>query len=293
MKNLISRIKRRLIIKNRYFIKAAPVRNSDILSDINIIFKGQDALTKMENSCSRIFHGFNSDTSVLIKVNLNSALDYPASVSLEFLDSVIRMLKNSGVKKILIADCTALSRLPTSKVIKNSGIRKFKSKGVKIKSFDAGPWKNVVIKGQFFKNIILPKAIYDYDIIINLANLKTHRFAGFTSASKNLVGFMHPFQRYELHQTNIEERIAEIPLAIIPDLNIIDARKVFISGGPDYGESYNANTIIVDSNLLRADISAYNTLVASQKAAGINGLKPDYKDNITLKSMIEIQEHIE
>ncbi|MDZ7836932.1 MAG: DUF362 domain-containing protein [Actinomycetota bacterium] len=61
---------------------------------------------------------------------------------------------------------------------------------------------------------------------------------------------MHPLQRYALHKDNIQQRIAEIALALQPDINIIDARKILLADGPDTGKVAEANQIIIDHELL-------------------------------------------
>lgn len=290
MKNRINPLLRRIIIKNRYFVRIAPSRLSKNTHDICQILDGQNILEEMAELSTKIFKDYNKNTSVLIKVNLNSSLEYPSSLSMDILEALVSFLKTAGVKKIRISDCTALSRLPSKSIIKQKGLKSLQGKGVVIKPFDFGPWKKIKINGTHFKHILLPSIVFKYDRIINLSNLKTHRHAGFTAAAKNLVGFMHPYQRFELHSNNIEQRIAEISSAITPDLNIIDARKVFISGGPDFGEVFNANRIIIDSDLLRADIEAYKTLAAAQVSAGINGLDPDYKANPVISHLLKISE---
>src|SRR4030042_2686777 len=150
----------------------------------------------MVKSSNIIFSDFNPQTSVLVKINLNSSNPYPASTSSEMLDAVLQSLINLGVKKICIGDCSGLVSLPTRKVISRKGFDRFKKYGVKIKVFDYGKWVNVPIKGIYFKTLILSESIYKYDKIINLANLKSHHLAGFSFSTKLLVGFMHPFQRF-------------------------------------------------------------------------------------------------
>lgn len=292
MKKMIKKVIRRLAIKNRYFFKKENPRKPVLKQDIELTFTGQNGLVQMSQTADVIFGGFNNSTSVLIKINLNSALNYPASVSIQTLETLIEMLKSRSVKKICIADCTAVSKLPTKSIMLEKGLFKLKGKGIKIKSLDFGPWRKIDINKKHFSYILIPKAVFSYDRIINLSNLKTHGLAGFSAATKNLVGFIHPYQRFELHKTNLEERICEIPASILPDINIIDARQVFVSGGPDYGEAVEADTIIIDSNLVRADIKAYQTLVSAQKKANINGLPFAYEDNIILKTMIKDMEYL-
>lgn len=289
MKNLIERFEKKLILKNRLFLKNGCPRLPNNVNNIKLSFTGDNVLKDFINSDNVIFKDFNSQTSVLIKINLNSAYNYPASTSTEMLETVIKSLVNLGVKKICIGDCSGLMHLPTRKVMKKKDLYSLKKRyGVKLIVFDYGRWVRVPIKGEYFKNIILSDSVYKYDKIVNLSNLKSHVRSTFSFSTKLLVGFMHPYQRYELHNDHIEERIAELSLAVKPDISIIDARKIFIDGGPDNGVKALASTIIIDTDLFEADICAYNLLYLFKKQNGVDDISHDPLNNNFFKHFIKI-----
>jgi uncharacterized protein (DUF362 family) len=289
MAKTIERLEKKFIIRNRFFIKNASPRLPESKNNINMVFNGERALDEMLKSGKDVFSDFNSETSVLIKINLNSSNPYPASTSLEMLETLIKLLVDVKVKKICIGDCSGLSHLPTRKVMKQKKIYSLSKKyNIKIKVFDYGNWVNVPIGGIYFKNLILSQYIYKYDKIINLVNIKTHILAGFSFSTKLLVGFMHPYQRFELHKGHLVEKIAEMSLAVQPDISIIDARKIFIDGGPDTGTIAAADSIIINSNLLDADISAYNLLFNIKKQYGKNDLDQNPFSNNFFKHFLKV-----
>ncbi len=288
MGNILKRLEKRMIIKNTYFIKNFSPGKLKKASGIKLSFKGENALKDMAGSSNKIFKDFDSMTSVLIKINLNSANPYPASTSREMLDAILNSLIALGVKKICIGDCSGLTHLPTREVIKKKGLSNLKKYGIKIKAFDYGRWVKIAINSVYFKDIILSESIYKYDKIINLANLKSHSEAGFSFATKSLVGFMHPYQRFELHRDHIEEKIAELSLAIQPDINIVDARSIFVDGGPDTGTVAEAKTIIINNNLLEADLSAYNLLSSFKQKFGMEDFDQNPYNSRFFKHFIKI-----
>ena len=288
MRNILKRLEKRMIIKNTYFIKNFFPRKLKKSSTTRLSFKGENTLKDMVDSSNKIFKDFNSMTSVLIKINLNSANPYPASTSREMLDVILNSLFDLGVKKICIGDCSGLIHLPTREVIKKKGLYNLKKYGIKIKVFDYGRWIKIAINGVYFENIILSESIYKYDKIINLANLKSHNEAGFSFATKSLVGFMHPCQRFELHRDHIEEKIAELSLAVQPDINIVDARSIFVDGGPDIGTVAEAKTIIINNNLLEADLSAYNLLSSFKQKSGMEDFDHNPYNSRFFKHLIKI-----
>ena len=289
MASFLERLERKIIIKNTFFIRNGAPRLPKNRKSKKLSFTGDNALSDMVKSGNIIFSDFNPQTSVLVKINLNSSNPYPASTSSEMLDALLQSLINLGVKKICIGDCSGLVSLPTRKIISRKGLDHFKKYGAKIKVFDYGKWVNVPIKGIYFKSIILSESIYKYDKIINLANLKAHHAAGFSFSTKLLVGFMHPFQRIQLHKDHLEEKIAELSLAVQPDISIIDARSIFVDGGPDIGTVAEAKTIIVNNDLLNADLSAYNLLVSVKQQYGINDLDENPNNSRFFKHFIEIK----
>jgi len=291
MANLLRRIEKKLIIKNTLFIFNGVPRLSKNSKNIKITFTGDEALSEMLKLNKSIFEGFNSRTSVLIKINLNSPQPYPASTSSEMLEAVLQSLLSLGVREICIGDCSGLVHLPTRIVINKKGLGYFKKYGAKIKFFDYGRWVNIAIKGIYFKNIIISEIVYKYDKIINLANLKSHHQAGFSFSTKLLVGFMHPFQRIQLHKDHLQERIAELSMAVQPDISIIDARKIFIDGGPDFGKVAEAKTIIVNDDLFEADLAAYNLLFSVKNQNRIDDLDENPNNSIFFKHYSRIKDN--
>lgn len=279
MNNLLKKVKRKLIFINKPSGKPKAPLTPKVAGKTEILLKGQNLLHEFKCIGSDLLRDYDRDTKVLIKVNLNSALPYPASVSMEMLETVVASLEDRGVRDIVVADCSGITHLPTSDVIKTKKMKALKKPGLKIRSFDYVKWYKVPIPGEYFSHIILPEKAFKADRIINLSNLKAHNLAGFSAATKNLVGFMHPRQRFELHKDHLIERIAEIPLAIVPDINIIDARKIFVDGGPDKGTVCTADTIIINSSLYDADRLAYDLLVAKKTENDIHDLSENYMDN--------------
>jgi uncharacterized protein (DUF362 family) len=215
---------------------------------------------------------------VLIKINLNTADPYPASTSPEMLDGLLSFLQKQGLRNILVGDCSSVSCIPTRKVACKTGILDVvSSRGAEFVCFDQQKWRTVKVPGRHLNEISLPESLWQTDRLIYLANMKTHRLAGFSLGSKLAVGFMHPAERFSLHRDGcLEERISEVALAVTPDLTIIDARLAFVTGGPDKGRIGEPGTILMSNQLMAADLKAYQLLFETkQKLDCPEGLQPD------------------
>lgn len=223
-----------------------------------------------------ILNTFLPGQKVLIKINLNTTDAYPASTCPVMLTGLIDLLKSKGISDIVVGDCSSISSLPTKKVAKSTGILEAIRHKAQFVSFDQGHWVKVPIDGQYLKQVTIPKTAMEADRIIFLANLKTHRLADFSFGMKLGVGFVHPLERYPLHKEHLKAKIAELSLALTPDLTIIDGRKGFVDGGPDKGRMEETSAIIWGDNILCVDLEAYRQLyIFKKQKACIGTFKKD------------------
>jgi len=198
---------------------------------------------------------------VLLKPNFNTADPYPASTDMDFLATVISLIKGANPKEIIVADsCTYF--LNTEKVCRDIGAPAIMERfNVTWHNFEKGEWVNVdVPDGKYFKSIKIPKLVQEVDKIILLPCLKTHRFARFTMSLKISIGLLKPSQRGALHLSHLEERIAEVASIFKPDLVIMDGRKCFVTDGPEYGKIEEPNILMAGLDRIALDVEGLKIL---------------------------------
>ncbi len=205
---------------------------------------------------------FSPEHRILIKINLNTADPYPASTSPQMLSWLLDFLHDRGIRRVIVGDCSSLSALPTRKAARRAGLLAAINGRAELLYFDETPWVTVPVSGRYLDRITVPQITQDVDRIIALANLKTHHLATFSAGLKLGVGFMHPMERYNLHRDHLNEKIAEISLAVPPDLTIIDGRRAMISGGPAVGQVEKAGIVIIGTNPMLVDAEACRQLHA-------------------------------
>ncbi len=212
---------------------------------------------------------FDQEQRVLIKINLNTSDPFPASTSPEMLAGLLDFLRSKGVSRLMVGDCSTISSIPTRKVARKSGILDAVSGKAQMVFFDEEPWVKVPVKGIYLKEVTIARAAFQVDRIIYLANMKTHRQSDFTFGLKLTVGFLHPLDRILLlHREHLREKIAELSLAVTPDLTIIDGRSAFVSGGPEQGRVEKAGVVIFGKSPLFVDVEAYRQLYYLKKKLG-------------------------
>ena len=274
LKNLVSRVRRKyfrpkVMRKKVSEGNALPRLRKVIEENINtrpLIYriKSGDDLVEVSNSLEILlkkrYLELIENRRILIKYNLNTANPYPASVDPQMLRTLVDLLLKLGAAEISVGDCCTVSLIPTRNQVKKAGLPQAIGGRAKLICFDELPWVTVPIEGEYLKSVTVPRVAWDAETIISLANLKTHYHAVFTGALKLAVGFMHPLERYALHRDHLQEKIAELNLALQSDLYIMDARTVMITGGPDHGRTVSAETVLVSDNPLALDIEAYKLI---------------------------------
>lgn len=200
-------------------------------------------------------------TRILVKPNLNSPDPAPASTDPEFLSALIRLLKDAGAADIVVGDSCGLRWCPADKVHERLGVPELARRlGATYVNFDSGPWRTVPVNGRSFKEVAIAEAVFQADRIVYAACMKTHRRARFSLSLKHAAGFLPPKMRYSLHQGDLESNIADINLAVKPDLIFVDGRTCFVSGGPARGRVRRPGVILASTDCVAVDVEALKIL---------------------------------
>jgi len=207
---------------------------------------------------------------ILLKPNYNTADPYPGSSDPEFIKAVIAMLYEAGAGKVIVGERTAF--LHSRKVLEQAGIVKVAEEaGAEVRvfgkdgwsvMFDRKGWRCVKVPaGQYLHKVSLAKEATEIDKIVYVPLIKTHHAAEFTGAIKLSMGFVKPFfDQITFHARHLQEKLAELPLAVKPDLIIMDARKVFITGGPAKGEVREPKLILASGSQVAIDVEGVKML---------------------------------
>ncbi len=176
----------------------------------------------------------------------------------DVIESLCLFLESQGVKKIIIADHT----LRQFRNIKNTPLQEIVSKHQQVKLILANEqrlFQPVQVAGKVLHDTETLKMLGRVDLLINLATAKHHSATNVSLAVKNLMGLI--WNRSTFH-TNLDlpQAIADLSLVIRPGLNIIDASRVLLNGGPT-----GPGPIVKDNRLYAGfDILALDSVVVSR-----------------------------
>ena len=203
---------------------------------------------------------------VYIKANYSSADPFPATTHPITLEVVVSLLREGRCGTITLVERSCMGA--TRDIWNALGVPELARKlGVRLLALDemqAGEWRREDLPAGNWKSGIEIPGFLDRDAcLIQIANLKTHRFGGIFSASlKNTIGlvakygFINPGYNYmqELHASPRQgAMIAEVNLACRPRIVIMDATQVFMDGGPETGAIAKPEVILASSDRVAVD----------------------------------------
>ncbi len=199
--------------------------------------------------------------TVTIKPNLNTADAYPASSDPAFVKALGEEILGAGADKLRIIDSSTL-RVKSRGVAEKIGILAVADElDAETIFLEEHPWEKVDFpKGTVLKCGSIGKPALETEKLILAPCLKTHRFARFTASMKLFVGWIKKEERLKMHFRKLESKIADLASFFNPDLIVMDARKVFVTGGPMSGQLESPNFILASGDMVAIDVEGVRVL---------------------------------
>ncbi len=118
------------------------------------------------------------------------------------------------------------------------------------------PQKNL---GRYtnLSTLTFPNLIHEVDVIVSVAKMKTHHWAGATLSMKNFFGVMpglyYGWPKNVLHQEGIHQSILDINATLKPHFAIVDGITGMEGDGPIMGDPVEAGVVVMGRNLPAVD----------------------------------------
>jgi len=233
-----------------------------LVSKVKASFDLKESVKKSVDLIGSLEKVVSSGDKVIVKPNFNSDDPFPASSDPEFVKAAVSLLYEAGASQVIIIESSGIRWLPTRNVLDRTGMLKAAEKcGAEVRILDDRAWIDTEIQGKRWKNVLIAKdALEENARFVWLPCMKTHRYARFSLSLKLAVGLLSFRQRGDLHSAYLEEKIAELNLAVRPDLIIMDGRKCFTTGGPDVGHVEEPSVILASGDRVAIDVEALKIL---------------------------------
>jgi uncharacterized protein (DUF362 family) len=126
------------------------------------------------------------------------------------------------------------------------------------------------------KELFLPKTVLEADAIVDLALMKTHEWAMYSGAIKNLFGCVPSNKRIYLHPY-LSEVFYRLYTILKPQLTVMDARVAIEGNGPTKGTPVKMDLMLTSNCALATDVIA-------SKIMGLNVKEISYLNYIARKT---------
>ena len=178
------------------------------------------------------------NSTVVIKPNAGHPIppETSANTSPAFITAVIKVLRKSKPKEIILAEASAIG-CDTLDCFEVTGIGKAAKEAGVDRVIDIKREKDLIkipIRDarSDIPSVRLPRFLLEADHIVNLPIFKSHASMVFTCALKNIKGVVQDKVHYQMHQTNLAEAMMDVWSVIKADLNIVDMIRPAEGFGP-------------------------------------------------------------
>jgi len=193
----------------------------------------------------------------VIKPNLlNSAPAHSGvTTDLRIVSSLIELLIQRGVEKVFVGESSLIN---TQQVLEALDVFRLERLGASVVNFDRDGWVQVESPiPMVLDRFNIAKTVYDCDLFISVAKMKTHSETKATLSIKNVLGAISPYDRRVGHRTDINRAIVEAFAYIKRNkrfLSIIDAIYALEGKqGPSFGNPVRMDLVIASDDPVAAD----------------------------------------
>jgi uncharacterized protein (DUF362 family) len=234
------------------------------------------------------FSWLSKGDAVFIKPVINSGNPYPATTSPAAIAAVVEILKEKGVKRVIVGDMSGIEHLrfsPTSlfgssrALMASSGIAKaVQASGAEMHCFEEGGWnafyEDFPRAGSNWKRgLMMPNILKEVQHIILMPRCSRHILTGSSLGLKAAVGYWRHDTRLEYHRdaASLQEKTAEgntvSTLNTKLRLVISAADKLLTTFGPDKGYVFEPDTglIIASDSVVAHDMVSLAWLLENRR----------------------------
>ncbi len=221
------------------------------------------AASYSEDLVSRILEGARAcgldvrGKRVLLKPNL---VEFDPSTCINTEVSVVaaayEVFKTLGAAEVVIGEGPGHRRdtLAIAEMARyRAEIAKFDSSFVDLNRDDVSSVQGFADRGEIY----LPNTALRADLIVSLAKMKTHHWAGATLSMKNYFGLVpgcvYGWPKNELHQVGIDRSIVELSRIFRRSFAIVDGIVGMEGNGPIQGKPKQAGVLVMGSDLPAVD----------------------------------------
>ncbi len=197
---------------------------------------------------------------VVIKPNLVEYRPHRViNTDIRVIDAVIGLCRAEGAAEVVVAEGPGHWR-NTQFLVRESGLAAVLQKhDVPFVDVNHDEPVKVMNLGRLTRldHLYLSRTVHQAEVLISLAKLKTHHWAGVTLTLKNLFGILpgicYGWPKNELHWRGIPQSVVDIACTCPPHLAIVDAVVGMEGDGPLHGTAKHVGALVMGVDPLAVD----------------------------------------
>ena len=214
--------------------------------------------------------GLRGKQKIFVKPNMSHPEYIPGVVTCpKLLGELVSLLRDSA-KEVIVGESNGFN-YPCNSAFEKTGIEAaVKKAGGSVINLS----EDKVVKVKFpnstpLKELFLPKTVLDADAVVDLPLMKTHEFAMYSGAIKNLFGCVPSNKRIYLHPY-LPEVFYRLCSLLKPQLTVMDARVGIEGNGPTKGKPVKMGLMLTSNDALAIDITATEIMELDWKQTYLN-----------------------
>ena len=183
----------------------------------------------------------------------------PINTDVRFVASTVEAFRRIGAAQVVVGEGPGHLR-DTEYLLEMTGLgERLKDVGASFVDLNVDDGHALVLPHNYtgMKRIVFAKTAVTADLLVSLAKMKTHHWAGATLTMKNLFGVVpsgvYGWPKNPLHWAGIERSIVDIWDAVRPGFGIIDGIIAMEGDGPIMGTPKPMGVVVMGDNLPATD----------------------------------------
>ena len=215
--------------------------------------------------------GLRGKRKIFVKPNMSHPEYLPGVItSPQLLSELVGLLRDVS-SEVIIGESNGFN-YPCTSAFEKTGIETaVKKSGGSVINLS----EDKVVKVKFptnispLKELFLPKTVLEADAVVDLPLMKTHEFAIYSGAIKNLFGCVPSNKRIYLHPY-LPEVFYRLYSIFMPQLTIMDARVGIEGNGPTKGNPVKMSLMLTSNDALAIDVTATKIMKLEWKQTYLN-----------------------
>ncbi len=220
---------------------------------------------------------------------------HPAVVS-----AAIEAFHSLGARKVLVAEGPG-HRRDNEYLLTASGLysilKDHKARYVDLNTDDV---RSLKLRSHFtsLEHLYLPETVLKADLLVSMAKLKTHHWAGVTLSLKNMFGLVpgaiYGWPKNVLHWAGIHESILDINSTLpIPQFAIVDGIVGMEGDGPLQGEPKYCGALILGDDLVAVDATAARLMQIEPTKITYLERAGEFLGNVAQEKILQVGERLD